>query len=153
MFDEYFNPSTIVVSPVLVADAPRAVDTTESPMSRSIDLDALSTSMPSTQEQKHSLNISQGFEESPKIPHFHNDPLHESLHKDSTSQGSSSNGFTREESISKESFTSVARLEAIRIFVANATNKNIDDLPNGRQNAFLNYDSKKSITVLTRRKC
>nr|GEY88219.1 retrovirus-related Pol polyprotein from transposon TNT 1-94 [Tanacetum cinerariifolium] len=32
-----------------------------------------------------------GFEESPKTPHFHDDPLHESLHEDSTSQGSSFN--------------------------------------------------------------
>ncbi|GJY27609.1 retrovirus-related pol polyprotein from transposon TNT 1-94 [Tanacetum coccineum] len=31
------------------------------------------------------------FEESPKTPHFHDDPLHESLYEDSTSQGSSSN--------------------------------------------------------------
>ncbi|GKA83978.1 retrovirus-related pol polyprotein from transposon TNT 1-94 [Tanacetum coccineum] len=30
-------------------------------------------------------------EESPEIPHFHDDPLHESLHEDSTFQGSSSN--------------------------------------------------------------
>ncbi|GJX87249.1 retrovirus-related pol polyprotein from transposon TNT 1-94 [Tanacetum coccineum] len=29
--------------------------------------------------------------ESPKTPHFHDDPLHESLHEDSTSHGSSSN--------------------------------------------------------------
>ncbi|GJV12999.1 retrovirus-related pol polyprotein from transposon TNT 1-94 [Tanacetum coccineum] len=32
-----------------------------------------------------------GFEESPKTPHFHDDLLHESLHEDSTSRGSSSN--------------------------------------------------------------
>ncbi|GJT26395.1 retrovirus-related pol polyprotein from transposon TNT 1-94 [Tanacetum coccineum] len=32
-----------------------------------------------------------GFKESPKTPHFHDDPLHESLHEDSTSHGSSSN--------------------------------------------------------------
>ncbi|GKB34876.1 retrovirus-related pol polyprotein from transposon TNT 1-94 [Tanacetum coccineum] len=32
-----------------------------------------------------------GFEESPKTPHFHDDPFHEFLHEDSTSQGSSSN--------------------------------------------------------------
>ncbi|GJR83811.1 hypothetical protein Tco_0154596 [Tanacetum coccineum] len=32
-----------------------------------------------------------GVEESPKTPHFHDDPLHETLHEDSTSQGSSSN--------------------------------------------------------------
>ncbi|GJZ23412.1 retrovirus-related pol polyprotein from transposon TNT 1-94, partial [Tanacetum coccineum] len=54
-------------------------------------IDAPSTSIPSTQEQEHSPIISQGFEESPKIPHFHDDPLHESLHEYSTSQGSSSN--------------------------------------------------------------
>nr|GEV49337.1 hypothetical protein [Tanacetum cinerariifolium] len=34
-------------------------------------------------------NTYQGVEESPKTPHFHNDPLHETLHEDSTSQGSS----------------------------------------------------------------
>ncbi|GJZ04662.1 hypothetical protein Tco_0537937 [Tanacetum coccineum] len=56
MFDEYFNPPTIVVSPVPVVVEPRTVDITESP-----------------------------------TPHFHDDPLHESLHEDSTSQGSSSN--------------------------------------------------------------
>ncbi|GJT69762.1 retrovirus-related pol polyprotein from transposon TNT 1-94 [Tanacetum coccineum] len=91
MFDEYFNPSTIVVSPVLVAAAPRAVDLADSLVSMSTDQDAPSTSIPSIQEQEHSLIISQGFEESPKIPQFHDDPLHESLHEDLTSQGSSFN--------------------------------------------------------------
>ncbi|GJQ99699.1 retrovirus-related pol polyprotein from transposon TNT 1-94 [Tanacetum coccineum] len=90
MFDEYFNPPTIAVSPVPVIAAPRAVDLADSPVSTSIDKDALSTSIPSTQEQEHSPIISQGFEESPKKPHFHDDPLHESLHEDSTSHGSSS---------------------------------------------------------------
>ncbi|GJT09434.1 hypothetical protein Tco_0856476 [Tanacetum coccineum] len=69
MFKEYFNPPTIVISPITVAAAPRVVDTTESLVSTSIDLDAPSTSIPSTQEQEHSLIISQ----------------------DSTSHGSSSN--------------------------------------------------------------
>ncbi|GJU41331.1 retrovirus-related pol polyprotein from transposon TNT 1-94 [Tanacetum coccineum] len=55
LFDEYFNPLTIVVFTVPVAAAPR------------------------------------GFEESPKTPLFHDDPLHEPLHEDLTSQGSSSN--------------------------------------------------------------
>ncbi|GJS34152.1 hypothetical protein Tco_0532534 [Tanacetum coccineum] len=54
MFDEYFNPLTIVVSPVPVAAAPRAVDLADSPVSTSIDQDAPSTSIPSTQEQEHS---------------------------------------------------------------------------------------------------
>ncbi|GJR47873.1 retrovirus-related pol polyprotein from transposon TNT 1-94 [Tanacetum coccineum] len=68
------------------AVAPRAMVLADSHVSTSIDQDA-----PSTQEQEHSLIISQVFEESPKIPLFHDDPLHESLHEDSTSQGSSSN--------------------------------------------------------------
>nr|GEV79434.1 integrase, catalytic region, zinc finger, CCHC-type, peptidase aspartic, catalytic [Tanacetum cinerariifolium] len=87
MFNKYFNPPTIVVSLVPVSAAPRAVHLANSPVSTLIDQDALSTSIPSIQYQEHSLIISQGFEESPKTPHFHNDPLHE----DSTSQGSSSN--------------------------------------------------------------
>ncbi|GKC73170.1 integrase, catalytic region, zinc finger, CCHC-type containing protein [Tanacetum coccineum] len=91
IFDEYFNPPTIVVSPVPVDAAPRAVDIADSHVSMSIDQDAPSTSIPSTQEQEHSTIISQGVEESPKTPQFHDDPLHESLHEDSTSQGSSSN--------------------------------------------------------------
>nr|GEW37647.1 hypothetical protein [Tanacetum cinerariifolium] len=63
MFHEYFNPSTITVSPVPVAVEQRAVDIADSHVSTSIDLDAPST----------------------------NGPLHESLHEDSTSHGSSSN--------------------------------------------------------------
>nr|GEY03245.1 hypothetical protein [Tanacetum cinerariifolium] len=91
MFDEYFTPPSIVVSTVPVATAPRGVDLADLPVSTSIEQDAPSTSTPSTQEQEHSPTISQGFEESPKRPTFRDDPLHESLYKDSTSQGSSSN--------------------------------------------------------------
>nr|GEW10058.1 retrovirus-related Pol polyprotein from transposon TNT 1-94 [Tanacetum cinerariifolium] len=91
MIDEYFNPPTIDVSPVLVVAAPRAVDFADSLVSMSIDQDAPSTSIPSSQEQEHSPIISRGFEELPKMLHFHDDPLYESLHEDSTSQGSLSN--------------------------------------------------------------
>ncbi|GJS18189.1 retrovirus-related pol polyprotein from transposon TNT 1-94 [Tanacetum coccineum] len=91
MFDEYFNPSTIVVSPVPVTAAPRAVDIADLPMSTLIDQDAPSTSIPTTQQQEHYPIISQSVEESPKTPQFHDDPLHVSLHADLTSQGSSSN--------------------------------------------------------------
>ncbi|GKB03032.1 retrovirus-related pol polyprotein from transposon TNT 1-94 [Tanacetum coccineum] len=91
MFDEYFNPLTIAVSPILVAATPRAVDIADSPVSTSIDQDVPSTSIPSTQEQYHSPIISQRVEESPKTPQFHDDPLYESLHENSTSQGPSSN--------------------------------------------------------------
>ncbi|GJV92942.1 hypothetical protein Tco_1540755 [Tanacetum coccineum] len=92
MFDEYFTPPSISVSPVQEAVAPRAVDLADSHVSTSIDQDAPSSSTPSTQEQEQSPNISQGFEESPKTSIFRDDPLNESPHEESTySQGSSSN--------------------------------------------------------------
>ncbi|GJY38179.1 retrovirus-related pol polyprotein from transposon TNT 1-94 [Tanacetum coccineum] len=91
IFDEYFNPPSISVSPVQEVVAPRAVDLADSHVSTSIDQDAPSLSTPSTQEQEQSLNISQGFEESPKTSIFRDDPLNESPHEESTSQGSSSN--------------------------------------------------------------
>ncbi|GJQ97138.1 retrovirus-related pol polyprotein from transposon TNT 1-94 [Tanacetum coccineum] len=76
------------------------------------------------------------FEESPKTPHFHDDPLHESLHEDLTSQGSSSNvrpSYTQFELLGRqeegidfeESFAPVTRIKAICIFIANAANKNM----------------------------
>ncbi|GJX50158.1 retrovirus-related pol polyprotein from transposon TNT 1-94 [Tanacetum coccineum] len=91
MFDEYFNPPSISVTLVQDAAAPKAMVLADSPVSTFIDQDAPSTSIPSTQEQEHSLNISQGFGESSKTPTFYDDPLHESLHEESTSQGSSLN--------------------------------------------------------------
>ncbi|GKC31860.1 retrovirus-related pol polyprotein from transposon TNT 1-94 [Tanacetum coccineum] len=91
MFDEYSTRPSIVVSLIQEVAASRAIVLADSPVSTSIDHDAPSISIPSTQEQKHSPNISQGFEKSPKIPTFCDDPLYESLHEDSTSQGSSLN--------------------------------------------------------------
>ncbi|GKB32185.1 integrase, catalytic region, zinc finger, CCHC-type containing protein [Tanacetum coccineum] len=74
-----------------IVATPRAVDIAYSHVSTSIDQDAPSSSIPSTQEQEQSLIISQGVKESPKTSHLHDDLLHETLHEDSTSQGSSSN--------------------------------------------------------------
>ncbi|GKC28291.1 integrase, catalytic region, zinc finger, CCHC-type containing protein [Tanacetum coccineum] len=91
MFDEYFNPPPIAVSPVQEAAAPRAKVLADSFVSTSIDQDAPSISIPSSQEHEQSLIISQGFEESLKTPTFQDDPLNESPNEDLTSQGSSSN--------------------------------------------------------------
>ncbi|GKD77929.1 retrovirus-related pol polyprotein from transposon TNT 1-94, partial [Tanacetum coccineum] len=91
MFDEYFNTPTLVVSPFQEAAAPRAEVLVDSPVSTSIDQDAPSTSIPSSQEQEQSPIISHGFEESPKTPTFHDDPLNEPPNEDTTSHGSSSN--------------------------------------------------------------
>ncbi|GKA92099.1 retrovirus-related pol polyprotein from transposon TNT 1-94 [Tanacetum coccineum] len=91
MFDKYFNPPTIAISQVPIVAKPRVINTSKSRVSMLIDLDSPSISIASTQEQEHSPIISQVFKESPKTPHYHDDPLHKSLHEDSTSHGSSSN--------------------------------------------------------------
>ncbi|GJS21653.1 retrovirus-related pol polyprotein from transposon TNT 1-94 [Tanacetum coccineum] len=188
MFDEYFTPPSIVVSLVQEAAAPRVVVLADSPVSTSIDQDAPSTSIPSTQEQEHSTNISQGFEQSPKTLIFCDDLLHESLHEDSTLQGSLSNmrqthtlfehlgkwtkdhpianvigdpsrsvstrkqlqtdAMWKEEGINfEESFASVARIEAIRIFIANAAHKNMMIYQMDVKMAFLNGELKEEVYV------
>nr|GEW48027.1 putative ribonuclease H-like domain-containing protein [Tanacetum cinerariifolium] len=86
MFDEYFNPPTIVVSPVPVAAAPRAVDLADSPV------------------QEEGINL-------------------------------------------EESFTPVARIEAIRIFVANATHKNMTIFRMDVKTTFLNRELKEEIYI------
>ncbi|GJR83828.1 retrovirus-related pol polyprotein from transposon TNT 1-94 [Tanacetum coccineum] len=88
---ENLSKTPIVVTPVQEAVAPRAEVLADSLVSTSIDQDAPSTSIPSSQEHVQSPIISQGFEESPKIPTFHDDPLNESPNEDLTPQGSSSN--------------------------------------------------------------
>ncbi|GKE75527.1 retrovirus-related pol polyprotein from transposon TNT 1-94, partial [Tanacetum coccineum] len=147
--------------------APRAVVLADSPVSTSIDQDAPSTSISATQEQEHSPSISQGFEESPRTLILNDDPLHKSLHEDSTSQGSSSNvktdefggvlknkarlvaqGFRQEEGIDfEESFASVARIEAIRIFVANVAHKNMTIYQMDVKIAFLNGELKEEVYI------
>ncbi|GKD23118.1 retrovirus-related pol polyprotein from transposon TNT 1-94 [Tanacetum coccineum] len=73
------------------AAAPRAEVLADSPVSTSIDQDASSTSIPSSQEHVHSTIIAQGFKELPKTQTFYDDLLNESPSEDSTPQGSSSN--------------------------------------------------------------
>ncbi|GJS65934.1 retrovirus-related pol polyprotein from transposon TNT 1-94 [Tanacetum coccineum] len=51
MFDEYFNPLTIVISPVPGSTAPIAIDLADSPVSTSIDQDAPSTIEPKNFKQ------------------------------------------------------------------------------------------------------
>ncbi|GJU28145.1 retrovirus-related pol polyprotein from transposon TNT 1-94 [Tanacetum coccineum] len=152
---------------VLVAVAPRAIEIADSLVSMLIDQDAPSSSIPSTQDQEHSLIICQGIEESPKIPLFNDDPFHEPLYEDSTSQGSSFNvktnefggvlknkarlvaqGFRQDEVINfKESFAPVARIEAIRIFIPNAANKNMMIFQMDVKTAFFNGKLKEEVYV------
>ncbi|GJX54552.1 retrovirus-related pol polyprotein from transposon TNT 1-94 [Tanacetum coccineum] len=174
MFDEYFNPPSSVVSPVQVAATPRAIDITGSPASTTIDLDEPSTSCSSTNQKQQSSIISRGVKKPIPNAHFDN-PCCEPLHDVSTSQESSLNvqssrsslelidefgevlnnkailvaqGFRQEEGIDfEESFAPVARIEAIRIFVANATNKNMTIYQMYVKTAFLNGELKEEVYV------
>ncbi|GJV75818.1 integrase, catalytic region, zinc finger, CCHC-type containing protein [Tanacetum coccineum] len=192
MASEQFSsgPGLQVMTPaisILVAAAPRAIEIADSPVSTSIDQDAPSSSIPPTQDQEHSPILSSSVERKHLNPYFRMNPLHEFLHEDSTSQGSSSNvrpshtpfkligrwtmdhpianvigdpsrsvstrkqlktdAMWQEEGIDfKESFASVARIEAIRIFVANAANKNMTIFQMDVKMTFLNGDLKEEGT-------
>ncbi|GKD05627.1 retrovirus-related pol polyprotein from transposon TNT 1-94 [Tanacetum coccineum] len=185
MFDEYFNPPTSDVSPVLVPAAPRAVDIANSPVSTSIDQDAPSTSIPSTQEQEQSLIISQEpkkFTQAMIEPSWI-DAMQEEIHeferlkvwelvscpdkdmliklkwiykvKTNEFGGVLKNkarlvaqGFRQEEGINfEESFAPVSRIEAIRIFVANAANKNMTIFQIEIKMVFLNSELKEEVYV------
>nr|GEX32798.1 3-oxo-delta(4,5)-steroid 5-beta-reductase-like [Tanacetum cinerariifolium]GEX43639.1 3-oxo-delta(4,5)-steroid 5-beta-reductase-like [Tanacetum cinerariifolium] len=116
MFDEYFNPPTITVSPVTVTTAPRAVDLADSPVSTLIDQDA-----PSTNEFGRVLKNKER-------------PV--------------AQGFKQEEGIDfKESFSLVARIEAICIFAKNAAHKNMMIFQMDVKMAFLNGELKEEVYI------
>nr|GEV66228.1 retrovirus-related Pol polyprotein from transposon TNT 1-94 [Tanacetum cinerariifolium] len=130
------NP--IPQQPFPVAIEPRAVDIADSLVSMSIDLDAPSTSIPSTkeQEQEHSLIISQ--EEFGGVL--------------KNKARLVAQGFRQEVEIDfNESFTSIARIEAIRIFVENEANKNMMIFQMDVKSAFLNGSSKKRSMFLNQK--
>nr|GEZ01328.1 hypothetical protein [Tanacetum cinerariifolium] len=91
VFRALYYPTNDNEDLVQEAAAPRAEVLADSPVSTSIYQEAPSISISSSQEQEHSLIFYQGFKESPKTPTFHDDPLNESPHEDTTSKGSSLN--------------------------------------------------------------
>ncbi|GJW37970.1 retrovirus-related pol polyprotein from transposon TNT 1-94, partial [Tanacetum coccineum] len=143
MFDEYFNTSTISASPVPVDNAPRAVDLADSPVSTSIDQDDPSTTnvigVPShsvsTRKQLQTdamwcyfnafltLVEPKNFKQAMTKPSWI-DAMQEEIHEFERLQVWEL--VSQEEGINfEESFAPVAKIEAIRIFVANAANKNM----------------------------
>nr|GFA77354.1 hypothetical protein [Tanacetum cinerariifolium] len=80
------HPAPEVIASIADVVSPEPAASIDSPSSTTVDQDAPSPNVPH-------MNNDPFFrvEESPKTPTFHDDPLHESLHEDSTSQGSSSN--------------------------------------------------------------
>ncbi|GJR06621.1 hypothetical protein Tco_0529605 [Tanacetum coccineum] len=75
IFDEYFNPPSNVVSRGLPVVAPQPADTTGTPLSTSIEQDALAVSTSSTLQETQSPVISEGVEEQLQPTQFDNDPF------------------------------------------------------------------------------
>nr|GEW62464.1 retrovirus-related Pol polyprotein from transposon TNT 1-94 [Tanacetum cinerariifolium] len=142
MFDEYFNPPIIVVSPVQEATTLRAEVLADSLVSISINQDTSSTSILSSQEQEHSPIISQepkNFKQAMTEPSWI-DAMQEEIHEFERLE--TKKGFDFE-----ESFSPVARIEAIRIFVANVAHKNTTIYQIDAKTAFLNGELKEEVYV------
>nr|GFC78973.1 retrovirus-related Pol polyprotein from transposon TNT 1-94 [Tanacetum cinerariifolium] len=145
LFDELLNPPSCVVNQAAEVIAPIDEvipqvddDSTSSPSSTKVDQDA----------------------PSPKVAHMGNDPLLGVPIPEVTSEQSSStaspqsneelNEFERleEEGIDfEESFASVAKLEAIRIFLAYVARKNMVVYQMDMKTAFLNGNLRKEVYV------
>ncbi|GJY34824.1 retrovirus-related pol polyprotein from transposon TNT 1-94 [Tanacetum coccineum] len=141
-------PNPVSQQPFQEVAAPRAVDLANSPVSTSIDQDALSSSTPSTQEQEQSLNISQDKVLLIKLKWIYKVKMDEFGGVLKNKARLVAQGFRQEEGIDfEESFTPVARIEAIRIFIANAAHKNMTIYQMGVKIAFLNGELKEEVYV------
>nr|GEV37592.1 putative ribonuclease H-like domain-containing protein [Tanacetum cinerariifolium] len=159
MFDEYLEPPR-VERPVSPAPAV-PVNLAGTPSSTSIDQDtpSLSHSPPSSVLQ--SLCLHQGvaakstlMDGNPFAP-VDNDPFINIFAPEPTSEASSfgdarlvAKGYRQEEGIDfEESFAPFACIEAIRIFIANATSKNMTIYQMYVKTAFLNEECKEEVYV------
>nr|GEY13956.1 retrotransposon protein, putative, unclassified [Tanacetum cinerariifolium] len=128
-----------------VAAAPRAVDLADSPVSTSIDQDAPSTTIPSTQDQELSCLDKVMLIKLKWIYKVKTDEFGGVLKNKARLVAQ---GFRQEEGINfEESFAPVARKEAIHIFIENATNKNITIFQMDVKMAFLNGELKEEVYV------
>nr|GEV75844.1 retrovirus-related Pol polyprotein from transposon TNT 1-94 [Tanacetum cinerariifolium] len=167
MFDEYFNPPTIVVSPVLVAAAPRAVDLVDSPVSTSIDQDAPSIKpknfkqamtkpswIDAMQEEIYEFERLQVWELVPcpdkvmliKLKWIYKVKTDEFDEVLKNKARLVAQGFRQEEGIDfEESFAPVSRTEAIRIVIENVAHKNMMIFQMDVKTAFLNGELKEEV--------
>nr|GEX64141.1 retrovirus-related Pol polyprotein from transposon TNT 1-94 [Tanacetum cinerariifolium] len=158
MFDEYLEPPRVErsVSPAPAVQAPAGT-----PSSTTIDQDAPSLSILSLSSalQSHSLPQSVAaeytfLEDNPVAP-IDNHPFINVFAPEPSSDTSSSGdarlvakGYRQEEGIDfEESFALVARIEAIRMFIANAASKNMTMYQMDVKTAFLNGELKEEVYV------
>ncbi|GJU96324.1 retrovirus-related pol polyprotein from transposon TNT 1-94 [Tanacetum coccineum] len=146
MFDEYFKPSSSVVSLVPVAATPRAVDIVSSPTSTTIDQDSPSSKPKSFKEAMLESSWIMAMQE--EIHEFERLQVWKLVPCPDKAR-LVAQGFKQEEGIDfEESFTPVAIIKAIRIFVANAANRNMTIYQMEVKTAFLNGELKEEVTFL-----
>nr|GEY95031.1 retrovirus-related Pol polyprotein from transposon TNT 1-94 [Tanacetum cinerariifolium] len=130
MFDELTTMAPKQFVPV--AAKPRAIDIADSPVSTSIDLDAPSTKKVMLIKLKWIYKV--------KTDEFGGVLKNKARLV--------AQGFRQEEGIDfKESFTPIARIEAIHIFVANTANKNMTIFHTDVKTDFLNGELKEEVYV------
>nr|GEW25122.1 retrovirus-related Pol polyprotein from transposon TNT 1-94 [Tanacetum cinerariifolium] len=177
MLDEYFNPQTIVISPVLVAAGPRAVNLADSSVStwtkdhpianvigdpsrsvstrKQLQSDAMWCYFDAFLTSVEPNNFKQAMTKPSWIDAMQEEIYEFERLKTDEFGGVLKNkvrlvaqGFRQEEGIDfEESFASVVRIEAICIFVANAANKNMTIFQIDVKTAFLNGELKKEVYV------
>ncbi|GJV18974.1 retrotransposon protein, putative, ty1-copia subclass [Tanacetum coccineum] len=169
------TPPPSIVSPVPTTIALIPGDLTCSPVSTSIEQDAPSPSTSSNQEQEQSPIIYTSVEEHIQSAQFNNtlfqntpsqesysnnfkevmlesswiEAIQEEIHEFERLQARLvAKGYHQEEGIDfEEAFAPVARIEAIRIFIANAANKNMTIYQMDVKTAFLNGELREVVYV------
>nr|GEY76737.1 integrase, catalytic region, zinc finger, CCHC-type, peptidase aspartic, catalytic [Tanacetum cinerariifolium] len=146
MFDEYLEPPRVEtpVSPAPVVQA--LVNSAGTPSSTTIDQDAPSPSISPSSLALQSHSLHQGvaaestfMEDNPIAPVDNNPFINARL---------VAKGYRQEEGLDfEESFEPVARIEAIRIFIANAASKNMTIYQMDVKTAFLNGELKEEVYV------
>ncbi|GJW14535.1 retrovirus-related pol polyprotein from transposon TNT 1-94, partial [Tanacetum coccineum] len=172
MFNEYLEPPRVErpVSPALAVPVP--VNLADTPSSTTIDQDAPSLSHSPSSSALQSLSSHQGVAAGSTIIEYNpfapvdNNPFVNVFAPKPSSEASSSRdldeygdvlknkdrlvakGYRQEEGIDfEESFAPVARIEAIRIFIANAASKNMTIYQMDVKTAFLNGKLKEEVYV------
>ncbi|GKB07065.1 retrovirus-related pol polyprotein from transposon TNT 1-94 [Tanacetum coccineum] len=174
LFDDYFQPPSSVVSFVLPAATPLLADTTSTPSSTIIDQDSPSaSSSPTTQETQapvihqdptseesssrdpipsNSHQVNQPFDHLRKWTNDH--PLDNVIGNLSRPARLVAKSYHQEEGIKfEESFTPIAWIEAIRIFIANVAYKNMTVYQMDVKTAFLNGVKGRCLYQSTRGVC
>nr|GFB40699.1 retrovirus-related Pol polyprotein from transposon TNT 1-94 [Tanacetum cinerariifolium] len=159
MLDEYLEPPRVKISvhPAQAVQAP--VNSAGTPSSTTIDQDAPSPSISPSSLALQSYSLHQGVAAEPHYMEDHhvapvdNNPFVNVFAMEPHSEASSfrdisSSESTYEEGIDfEESFAPVARIEAIHIFIANASSKNMTIYQMDVKTAFLNGELKEEVYV------